>query len=346
MQKDIPEKSVPKEISITLPRIGALALMAVLFALIWALFVSPNSYARPLDTAMRAIKGMAGVAGSAPPYANFEIEPIRNTAGSLWAHDIAMLTNSGERAQGMGAHSSAYHGPGVIMAMQKGFSGLHDKCTIRVSAQAFDFDGTPYSALLSRIGSREDGFVIVLAHELGHCYWNPGLAYENRMDKVQGDAVLAKEMVSLMPLVLNIAESYGDAYALVFAARVDQNFFARAYEGIATFRGNKQVKSDVHKTVHALQAAAQMTPTLPSKSSALHVRWDITNRYVMSAALTGAMRWRMDQGVSRETAISDISFVLQEQGIEFDLKIIDGKEYLIVSKASDGLENKTNPKEF
>ena len=206
-----------------------------------------------------------------------------------------------------------------------------------MSAQAFDFAGTPYSALLSRIGSREDSFVIVLAHELAHCYWNPGLAYESRMDAAQGDADVTNKMAALMPLVLNIAESYGDAYALVFAARVDRNLFARAFEGIAAFRSTKLVNSEVHRTGHALQAAAQMVPTLAAESNPLHVRWDITNRYVMSIALTGAMKWRMDQGVSREDAISDISFVLQGHGIEFALKIIDGKEYLVVSKAPDGL---------
>lgn len=319
-------------------RLGGFGITLILMVIVWALFVTPNRYGKALAVSIRAVEGMSKVPGSAPPYATVEIDPIRNTVGSVWASEIASMRSDRPGAPTMSGIFAASRGPGAIMAMQPGFSVLHDKCTIRVSAQAFDFPGTPYSVLLSRIGSREDSFLVVLAHEMAHCYWQPGPVYENRMNKLKGDPEKLKKMTALMPLMLNIAESYGDAYSLIFTARISSSLYARAYQGILAFRGVKGVKSDIYNTMYAIKAGAEMAKFLPGKSNPLNANWDVTNRYVMSATLTGAFKWLIGQGVSREDALSDIAFVLEDQGIEFSPKSISDKEYLIVS---DGVHTRS-----
>lgn len=328
---------------VSLRSLGSIGITAVFLIAIWSIFVSPTQNGKALLTATHAIEGMSRVAGSAPPYANIEMQPIRDTIGSVWANDIAQAASIGNRGEKtMSGVLASSHGPEVLMALQEGFSGMHNRCTVRVSAQAFDHPGTPYAPLLSRIGAREDTFVVVMAHEMAHCYWHPGPMYEDRLNKVTDDPVLLARMTGLMPLIINMAESYGDSYSLIFSARVDRSLYARAYQGISAFRGSKGVKSDVYNTLNAIETAAEIAPTLPDKSNPMSVRWDVTNRYVLSATLTGSMKWLMGRGKSREEATGDINFVLQGQGIEFEPRTVAGKDYLIVTKAPDGFSSVVN----
>jgi hypothetical protein len=332
-------KQEPAGIRIPLKSLYGLVLFFVLSAMLWALFISPTEYGTALEVGTRVATGMSKKAGVAPPYAKVDVEPMRHTRGSVWANDIAQALSSSKSSSkddhmsGMLANS---HGPEVAMAIQRGSSGMQQDCSVQISAQAFDHIGTPYAPLLTRVGAREDSFLLLLTHEMAHCYWNPGPAYETRVNAKGNHPNTTMEMIKLMPLVTNISESYADAYSMIFAARFDRKYYDKAYQGLVAFRSSKGVPNDVYNTLNAISAAVEIAPTLPGNDNPLSVRWDVTQRYVLSAALTGGMRWLVAQGMSQEDAIKRVAFVIDGQGIEFSLKNVQGKDYLIVTKAPEG----------
>lgn len=316
--------------------VGA-ALAVVLIIVFWALFITTTSLGTALETGTRAAIGISKIAGTAPAYVNVDIEPIRHTQGSILSQEITQMAfgkPAASKYDNVSGILLSSHGPETVMSFQENFAGVTQNCKVRVSAQAFDHVGTPYAALLARIGSREDGFLLLLTHELAHCYWNPGPIYEHYLNASK-DSAVTRQMLDLMPLVLNIMESYGDAYSLLFAARFDRNLYERSYQALIAHRAAKGVPSDIYNTLGAIEVATELAPTLPASNNALNSRWDITHRYVMSAALSGAMKWLMAQGVSRDDAVERIKFVMRGQDVEFSLRTVKEKEYLIVSKVPE-----------
>jgi len=325
-------------VRIPMRTLGGLGVSLFLLAGLWALFISPTEQGVALEVGSRVAVGVSKQAGVSPAYAKVDIVPMRHTRGSIWANNIAQAMSakksgaSQDHTSGMLANS---HGPEVAMAVQKGSPGAQQDCSVQISAQAFDHVGTPYAPMLTRVGSREDSFLLLLTHEMAHCYWNPGPAFEARMN-AQTNAAAMQEMANLLPLVTHISESYADAYSLIFAAKFDRKYYNRAYQGLVAFRSSKGVASDVYNTLHAVAAVVDMAPTLPSNDNPLSVRWDVTHRYVLSAALTGSMRWLQQQGVPQEEAIRRIQAVIDQQGISFVPKAVQGQDYLIVTAAPEG----------
>ncbi len=336
---------VPSGIRIPMKNIYGLGLSVVLSVTTWALFISPTEYGQALEVGTRVALGLSKQAGMAPSYAKVDIEPMRHTRGSVFANDIAQLVSSSsspsssislEEEGYTNGTPSTFYGHEVAMAIQKSSADIHQECSVRISGQAFDHIGTPYASILTMVGSREDSFLLLLTHEMAHCYWNPSPAYQTKINKNSHIPGVGGEMVKLMPLVINISESYADSYAMIFAARFDKEYYNKAYQGLVAFRSSKGVANNVYNTLNAISATVEMVPTLPRNDSPLSVRWDVTQRYLLSAALTGSMRWLMAQGVSQEEAIKQISFVIDGQGIEFLLKNVHEKDYLIVTKSPEG----------
>lgn len=325
----------PDGYRIPLSKLLAGAVAGALCVVIWALFMTPSVHGESLKVAMRAMAGISKIGGNAPPYANVVIEPIRHTPGSVIASDLAMRLTADQKdmhtAEGVLANS---HGPQVMMAFQKGFSGIHHACTVRASAQAFDHERTVFASVLNVMGSREDAFLLLLAHEMAHCYWNPGPLFEQKMNaKAEQDPGVVQVMIGLMPLLINIMESYADAYPVILTARVDQNLHARAKDTLVTFRAQNGVSKNFYNTLDAIEAASQFAKVLPASTSALRSNWEVTHKYVLSAALTGAMHWQIKQGVTQDEAIRRIRFILEGQNVDFGLRKVNEKDYLIVTKA-------------
>lgn len=321
--------------------------MAAAAATLWWVFVSPTEEGRKISTAVRGLERVSSVAGNSPPYTKVDFEVIRNTHGSIFSHNVAqvlspkpgpMSLEAAQAGEELNKRLIASHAPGTVMTMSEGFTGPGSSCTVRASAQALTYEGTPYMGLVSRMGAPEDSFLLLLGHEMAHCFWNPALAFEKRMEAMEDGpgAIDPRTLASYMPLVWNISESYSDAYILMLGYRMDLSFYQRGLLALNEFRNQTARPTAPHSTVHAISAVQALVPSLPAMNAPLANNWDIMNRYVMSAALTGSMRWLMNQGVTRDAAVEHIQTVLQGQGVEFALKSVGEQVFIVVHKAPDG----------
>ena len=312
----------------------------------WFTFMVPTEDGTKVATAVRALQRIQGVGGgNAPLYSAVRYEVIRNTLGSVWSNDIAMKFAPTEDSSVMGPEDAAggehlnkrllaARSPAVLMAMAEGFNSASSKCMVRVSAQALNHEGTPYARMATTMGSREDTFMLLLAHETAHCFWNPAMDFERGMQaSLKSSPGGAAQVVALLPLAWNISESYADAYALMLGLRLEESFYQRAILALGEFRAMSSAPHAPHNTTDAIAAARVLGQSLPDRKSPMSANWDITNRYAMSSALTGSMRWLIRQGVSRDDAVSRIATVLQGQKIEFQLKTVGGQDYLVALRA-------------
>lgn len=339
-----PAQTAPGGLKVSLRSMVPWAAVAAVAGALWWAFVSPTEDGRMASTAVRALERVTRAAGNAPAYTKVDFEIIRNTKGSIFSHDVAQVfapkskpgpPPDADGGADLNRRLMASHAPGTVMAMSSGFTGPGSSCSVRLSAQALNYPGTPYLGMVNRMGAPEDAFLLLLGHESAHCFWNPALHFEQRMDREPETAggMHPRFLASHMPLAWNLSESYADAYILMLGYRMDLSFYQRALVALTEFRTQTTRPGAPHATTHTLHAVQALAPSLPTMQSALGNNWDIMNRYVMSAALTGSMRWLVNQGMPQHDAIGRIQTVLQGQGIEFSLRNVGGQDFLVVHKA-------------
>lgn len=337
--------SPPRGLKVTRSALLAWASAAGVAVIAWTLFLVPTDLGSELSTALRAARYLSVMPGNAPPYSRIAFQPTRDTYGSIIGHEIAGLL-SHERSSRIDGENAGdtlnralmrAHSPGAVLAISQGYSNLQRHCTVKISAQALDYVGTPYEPMVRIFGGRQDTFLLLAFHEMAHCHWNGALDFERLLDRPGAEQVA---LAALMPLAWHITESYADAYALLMASRTDPTYFQRASQALSAKRAPAEAARALHDSSGALSAVVAMVPTFPQSKDPLASRWDVTHRYALSAALTGAREWLIRGGDSPAAALGKLRAFLGPLNIAFELREVAGRQYVI---ARPGAEPDASP---
>lgn len=324
--------SKPAGLTISIRGVALVTTAAVVAGAAWTYANQLTESGAALDTAIRATEHHVRTPGNSPLLQKVHFEPIRHTRWSQWSHAMSgAAAPSGEGSDPEWIKRS--HGTDAMMAT----STSNNNCTVTASAQSIESADPADRQFFEIVGVPEDALFIKLTHEVGHCLFSSAMALETK-------STPDVDIPSLIGLATHLDEAFADAYAIIVASRVDPSLQARAIEALITRRGLKGA-NEVHQTTASLASIIAMLPSLPGPTDSLVSRWEVTERYAVTAAATGAIQWRMAQGKSHGEARTEVQALLQLSGFTSEERVVNGSPYLTVRRArqSDGRVAEVTP---